>query len=188
MYITECIVTFFGVTNDEFWVDTEFIDILYTPLRTTISYSGYRWSTHFTVHRYTHTHTHTHTSVLSLHWQRLYNSLTVTAAHKKSSLYSLIPFLPYLLSHSTAISRGSLNSPDNYYLVVKAKVRVTLRLAVYRQSIRLDARPLETRDQRFLFQLNSCGNSPYVTSSLTRRWGCLLWICLAFLQVYISHI
>jgi hypothetical protein len=34
------------------------------------------------------------------------------------------------------------------------------------------------RDQRF-FHLNSCGNSPYVTSSLARRWGCLLWICLA---------
>jgi hypothetical protein len=40
----------------------------------------------------------------------------------------------------------------------------------------------------FFFQLNSCGNSFYVTSSLTRRWVCLLWICLAFRQVYISHI
>jgi hypothetical protein len=36
----------------------------------------------------------------------------------------------------------------------------------------------------FFFQLNSCGNSPYVTSSLTRRWVCLSWICLAFCQVY----
>jgi hypothetical protein len=26
-----------------------------------------------------------------------------------------------------------------------------------------------------IFSLNSCGNSPYVTSSLTRRWVCLLW-------------
>jgi hypothetical protein len=46
---------------------------------------------------------------------------------------------------------------------------------------------LTTRDF-FLFRLNSCGNSPYVTSSLTRRWVCLLWICLASRQVYISHI
>jgi hypothetical protein len=37
------------------------------------------------------------------------------------------------------------------------------------------------------FQLNSCGNSPYAISSLTKRWVCLLWICLAFSQVYISH-
>jgi hypothetical protein len=36
-----------------------------------------------------------------------------------------------------------------------------------------DSRP------KFSFQLNTCGNSPYVTSSLTRRWACLLWICLA---------
>jgi hypothetical protein len=38
------------------------------------------------------------------------------------------------------------------------------------------------------FQLNPCGHSPYVTSSLTRRWFCLLRICLAFRQVYVSHI
>jgi hypothetical protein len=42
---------------------------------------------------------------------------------------------------------------------VKVKVRVTLRLAVYRQSVGLGVTPLETHDQIF-FQLNSCGNSP----------------------------
>jgi hypothetical protein len=52
----------------------------------------------------------------------------------------------------------------------------------------LGARPLEAHDQNFFFQQNSCGNSPYVASSLTRRWVCLLWICMAFHQVYISHI
>jgi hypothetical protein len=31
-------------------------------------------------------------------------------------------------------------------------------------------------------------NSPYVASSLTRRWVRLLWICLAFRHVYISHV
>jgi hypothetical protein len=46
--------------------------------------------------------------------------------------------------------------------------------------------PLETHDQRFFPQLNPCGISPYVTSSLTRRWVCLLWICLAFRQMYLS--
>jgi hypothetical protein len=40
------------------------------------------------------------------------------------------------------------------------------RLAVYRQSVRLGAKPLETHDQRFFFpQLNSCGHSPYVILS-----------------------
>jgi hypothetical protein len=70
---------------------------------------------------------------------------------------------------------------------LQVKVKVTLRLAVYRQSFRLGVKPLETRDQRF-FQLNPCGNSPYVTSSLTKRWVRLLGICLNFRQVYISHI
>jgi hypothetical protein len=44
-----------------------------------------------------------------------------------------------------------------------SRVRVTLRLAVYRQSVRLGAKPLETHGQ-ISFQLNACGNSPYVAS------------------------
>jgi hypothetical protein len=49
---------------------------------------------HFTVHRYTCTR------VLSLHQTYPGNGLiTDTAAHMKSSLHSLIPFLPLLLSH-----------------------------------------------------------------------------------------
>jgi hypothetical protein len=70
---------------------------------------------------------------------------------------------------------------------VRVRVKVTLRLAVYHQSVRLGVKPLETQDQ-ILFQVNPCGHSPYVTSSLTRRWVCLLWICLAFCKVYVSHI
>jgi hypothetical protein len=38
-----------------------------------------------------------------------------------------------------------------------------------------------------IFQLNPWGNSPYVTSSLTRTWVCLLWIGLHFRQVDLSH-
>jgi hypothetical protein len=38
------------------------------------------------------------------------------------------------------------------------------------------------------FQLNFCVNRPSVTSSLRRRWVCLLWIFLAFRQVYLPHI
>jgi hypothetical protein len=68
------------------------------------------------------------------------------------------------------------------------KVKVTLQVAVYRESLCLGVKTLETHDQIFVFLLNSCGNSPYVTSSLMRRWVCFLWICLAFCQVYVSHI
>jgi hypothetical protein len=81
--------------------------------------------------------------------------------------------------HFDAVRRTSRN-----WTVVRLKVKVTLRLAVYRQSVRLGVKPLETHDQ-ISFQLSLCGNSPYVTSSLTRRWICLLWICLAFCQVYV---
>jgi hypothetical protein len=35
----------------------------------------------------------------------------------------------------------------------------------------LASSPLRLNDQTFFFQLNSCGNNPYVTSSLTRKWA-----------------
>jgi hypothetical protein len=77
-----------------------------------------------------------------------------------------------------------LNSPIVFPLV---KVKVTLRLEGYRQSVILALSSLRPNTRNF-FQLNSSGNIPYVTSSPTRRWVCLLWICLAYRQVYISHI
>jgi hypothetical protein len=42
--------------------------------------------------------------------------------------------------------------------------------------------PWDSRPEISFLQLNHCGNCPYVTSSLTRRWVCLLWIYLAFRQ------
>jgi hypothetical protein len=62
---------------------------------------------------------------------------------------------------------------------------LTLRLAVYRQSARLGAKPLETNDQQFLFQLNTCAHSPYVTSSLTRGWICRLQLLLVLASAVI---
>jgi hypothetical protein len=35
------------------------------------------------------------------------------------------------------------------------------------------AKPFEAQDRRLFLQLNPCGHSHYVTSSLTGRWGCL---------------
>jgi hypothetical protein len=109
-------------------------------------------------------------------------------SHMLYSWHSLIPFLPL---PDAANSEPSTQFPSDYcsvLLLLLVEVEVTLRLAVYRQSVCLGVEPLETDDQNFFSQLNHCDISPYVTSSLTRRWVCLLLICLAFRQVYISHI
>jgi hypothetical protein len=50
------------------------------------------------------------------------------------------------------------------------RVRVTLRLVVYRQSVRLGAEPLQTHGQNCFSQLNTCGHNPYITSSLMKEW------------------
>jgi hypothetical protein len=71
--------------------------------------------------------------------------------------------------------------------VLEVKVRVTLQL-VYRQSVRLGVKSLETHDQNF-FQLYRCGHSPYVNfSSLARRWVGFLWKRLAFRREYVPYI
>jgi hypothetical protein len=66
-----------------------------------------------------------------------------------------------------------------------ARVRVTLRLAVYRQSVCLGAEPLETHGQNSFSQLNTCGHSPYITSHLTRAWICHLQLLLALASAFI---
>jgi hypothetical protein len=56
-------------------------------------------------------------------------------------------------------------------------------MVVFRQSVRLGPKPLETHDQYF-FQLNTWGYILYVTSSLTRGWVC----SLLFLMVLASAV
>jgi hypothetical protein len=57
-------------------------------------------------------------------------------------------------------SEGKWNEVITRFLSkVKVKVRVTLLLAVYRQSVRLGVKPLESHDQRLFFsteRLRSC--------------------------------
>jgi hypothetical protein len=113
---------------------------------------------------------------------KLFMPQTATGGNGFNSVYSCDSWLKFFLDG------GSFPIESFFEVKVKVRVRVTLRLTVYCQSVHLDARPLETHDQRFIFQLNFCGTSPYGISSLTRRWVCLLWICLAFRQVFISHI
>jgi hypothetical protein len=73
----------------------------------------------------------------------------------------------------------------NVEVRARVRVRVTIRLAIYRQSVRLGAEPLETHDQIFFSQLNTCGHSPYLTFSPTRGWICHLQLLLAFASAFI---
>jgi hypothetical protein len=63
---------------------------------------------------------------------------------------------------------------------LRLSVRVTLRLAVYRQSVRLGDKPLETHDQNFFSQQNTCDYRP-----LTRRWVCCLQLLLVLASAVI---
>jgi hypothetical protein len=64
------------------------------------------------------------------------------------------------------------------------RVRLTLRLAVYRQSV-LATSPLRLTTSTFFFQLNICSHSPSVTSSLTRGWVCRLQLLLVLASAVI---
>jgi hypothetical protein len=70
-------------------------------------------------------------------------------------------------------------------LRARVRVRVTLRLAVYRQSVRLGDEPPETHSQISFSQMNTCGHSPYIASSLTRGWACHLQLLLGLASVFI---
>jgi hypothetical protein len=52
------------------------------------------------------------------------------------------------------------------------RIRVTSRLTVYLWWVHLGAKPLETNDQNFSLQLNTCGYSP-----LSREDGSLVYNC-----------
>jgi hypothetical protein len=45
--------------------------------------------------------------------------------------------------------------------------------------------PLRLTTRFFFFQLNTCGHSAYVTSSLTRGWVCRLQLLLALASALI---
>jgi hypothetical protein len=83
------------------------------------------------------------------------------------------------MSHQPPTLLTAVSGLSTTYSTRTERVRVTLGLAVYRQSVLLGDKPLETHDQYFFFQPNACGHSPYVTSSLTRGWVCLLQFVLA---------
>jgi hypothetical protein len=80
-------------------------------------------------------------------------------------------FVVFYVSQNYGGGIRSHHYTGNWILCVRVKVRDTLRLAVYRQSVYLGVKPLETqRPRTFFFQLSPCGHSPYVTPSPTRSW------------------
>jgi hypothetical protein len=76
---------------------------------------------------------------------------------------------------------SSKETPQFYF-----KVRVILRPAIHRQSVRLgDKPPLRLTTSNFIFRLNTCGYSPYVTSSLTKGRVCRLQLLLVLASAVI---
>jgi hypothetical protein len=68
---------------------------------------------------------------------------------------------------------------------MQIKKRITLRRAVYRQSVGLGSEPLQTQGQKFFSQLNTCSHSRYIIFCLTRGWVCHLQLLLALASAFI---
>jgi hypothetical protein len=92
-------------------------------------------------------------------------SASITAASSSSVFTSLLT--------SNCLTTNSYSSNCCLKTLAQSyqRVRVTLWLAVYCQSVRLGGKSLQTHNQNFYFS-NTCCYSPYVTSSLTRGWVC----------------
>jgi hypothetical protein len=115
--------------------------------------------------------------------QHLYCDMTLDKLHTRYIRVLLSICLIYwcCAGHNNG---DSITSLDRKFCEELVRVRATLRLAVYRQSVRLSAKPLEVHDQIYIFllQLNPCCRNPYGTSTLTRGLVCLLWIGFAFFK------
>jgi hypothetical protein len=107
-------------------------------------------------------------------------TITITLYHNSSyiGLHLNEVCLPNLALISSLSNSGSGILP-------RVRVRVTLRLAVYRQTVRLGAKTLETHGQNFFSKLNTCGHSLHVTSSRQRRWICHLQLLLGLASAFI---
>jgi hypothetical protein len=91
-----------------------------------------------------------------LSYMFLYNYLLRVSCRQPSSIGESISVLANLLQLAGS---GNIRS----ILRIRVRVRVTLPLAVYPQSVHLEL-------LLFNSSLNTCGYNPYVTSSLMRGW------------------
>jgi hypothetical protein len=96
----------------------------------------------------------------------------------KSSLYSLIPFLSFLLNH---IQLPSHETPS----VLSQPESVLYDVRFPATQFVLEPSPLRPTTIISFFQLNTCGYSPYITFSLMRGWVCHLQLLLALTSTVI---
>jgi hypothetical protein len=108
--------------------------------------------------------------------------ISVTTAHRKFSQSRHFLVMGLNSGDSTASTDNWLFSSDSRTELTNLRVRVTLRLAVYRQSV-LAPSPLGLTTR--VFQLNNCGHSPCVTSSLPRGCVCRLQLLLVLVSAVI---
>jgi hypothetical protein len=87
-------------------------------------------------------------------------------------------------TYSLYICNGSGSLQECRLSSCRHRASVTLRLAVYRQSVCLGDKPIDTYDQKF-FQLSTCFHSPHVTSSLTTEWVCSLQLLRVLASAFI---
>jgi hypothetical protein len=134
-------VTWWSDYRHGFGLEIGFTGHLCTQLITISNYSAIAnlHTLQFTV---THARTRAHTHLCSQFATRPNSLFLVTAYNSVASSASALKSLP--------AGRRLTTEPSS-----KVKVKVTLRLAIYHQSVHLAAKPLETHDQRF-FQLNLC--------------------------------
>jgi hypothetical protein len=85
------------------------------------------------------------------------------------------------LQSSTQLS--TLNSTSLSELELKSESLYDWRFTA--NQFVLAPSPLRVTSRDFLFQLKTCSNSPYVTSSLTRGWVCRLQLLLALASTVI---
>jgi hypothetical protein len=90
-----------------------------------------------------------------------------------------------VVSLTTAKFKPLIFSVSGFWLCLK--VRVTSRLAIYCQAVSLGDKPLETHDQYFFFQLNTCFHSPSVTSSLMGGLVCRSQLLLVLVSAVIHR-
>jgi hypothetical protein len=116
-----------------------------------------------------------------LHTLRFYLHSLLCRTHLSTDSRTIVP------SHLSLPCRAQLNwQPSTELVRVRVRVRVTVQLAVPYQSVHLGAKPLEIHNQYFFFpQQNTCGYSPYITSSLTRGWVCHLQLLLGLASTII---
>jgi hypothetical protein len=79
----------------------------------------------------------------------------------------------------------STTPPHGNWPIVRVRVRVLYDWQFTAKQFVLAPSPLRLTARIFFSQLNTCGHSPYITSSLTRGWVCHLQFLLALASAFI---